>query len=127
MTPGPSAALRTLSPGDSIRVKTAEDGVVLGRFERLEGNALVVAVSGDTDAEVPLDAIVRVTRGQPRTRRYATTGALAGVILPLLVAGNSYFTLALLVGAVLALGLGTLGALLGAFGGYADIVYEAPR
>ena len=128
MSSAPVKSLRALTLGESIRVVTAEDGVLLGRFERVEGSTLIMAVAGDTDAEVPLDAIVRVARVRYLTRQGATIGALVGGLPPLVLAqGKGLFTLALLIAAVLAAAFAAIGALIGAFADSGRIVYDAAR
>ena len=71
-------ALRLIGVGDAVRVATAEDGTLLGRFQGFDGETLVLTLSGDTDADVPASAIRRIARPRHRTAEGAAVGAFLG-------------------------------------------------
>lgn len=130
-------ALRVVASGDAIRVMTAEDGELLGRFRGFDGETLVLGLAVDTEADIPATAIRAISRSSHRSLEAATVGALLGaapfVWLALQVdrgIGSKIYeglvTLAIVGALVFGAVLGLVGALVGGAIRRPEPLYAAP-
>jgi hypothetical protein len=71
-------AVRMLANGNTVRVATAEDGELVGRFRRFDGETLVLGMAGDVEADIPVAEIRAISRPRHRALEAAAVAAPVG-------------------------------------------------
>ena len=75
-----AAVMRSIAPGDSVRLDAMRLGRVEGRF--VASNAAILTLASHTIAlEIPLDDVERLWVRGRATRKGALIGSIAGVVL----------------------------------------------
>ena len=118
------ASKRFLFAGEVLNVVVTNDDEILGRFVSLDETNMVIWISGEVEAEIPVEDIRRVERVSRRGMEGVVIGAFTGGI-PLAIAswmfgdwarsGADYYYIIFALGAIpIVGGLAAIGGLFGA-------------